>query len=405
MNARPAALFARQPIVTDSMRIVGYELLFRGEGYDSKSFDGDRATTEVLLNAFTELDLESAVNNELAFINYTKPLLSNPPEHFKGQLVIELLETIDVDEEFVQLIATLSQSGYVFALDDFEPGSKAEALIPHIKYIKLDVQALTNDQIQAFCHNTKYQHLTIIAEKIESYEQYEFCRNLGIPLFQGYYFAKPEVMSGENLSPSKLVTLQLLANLSNPKVGFDEIQDIVASDATLTYKLLKLVNSSYYRRATEIESLRHAMVILGINGMRSVVSMLLMVSLNENNPAMQSISLTRAHFMEALAQRLQPDLAAQAFTTAVLSALQQSLGERADVMIASLQIIERIKLALKDRSGLLGSMLTIAIANERLVEEDMDWNLLTSSGIDRSELAEMYIEAVKKADACIRALS
>lgn len=405
MNARTAPLFARQPIVTDSMRIVGYELLFRGEGYDNNTFDGDRATTEVLLNAFTELDLESAVNNELAFINYTKPLLANPPEHFKGHLVIELLESIEIDPTFVTLIETLANKGYVFALDDFEPGSAAEALLPHVKYIKLDVQALSQAQMQSFCERLQHQHITLIAEKIESYEQYEFCRGLGIPLFQGYYFAKPEVMSGENLSPSKLVTLQLMANLANPKVGFDEIQNIVASDATLTFKLLKLVNSSYYRRAAEIESLRHAMVILGIHGLRSVVSMLLMVSINENNPAMQSISLTRAHFMEALAKRLQPDLAAQAFTTAVLSSLEQSLGERAEVLINSLHIIERIKTALSQRAGLLGSMLTIAIANERLIEEDMDWDLLTSHGVDRSELAEMYIEAVKKADACIRALA
>lgn len=403
MNAQSVPLFARQPIVTPDQGVIGYELLFRGAGYLDKDFDGDQATTEVLLNAFTEVGIDDAINNQLAFVNYTKTLLNRPPEHFRGKLVIELLEDIDVDDVFIEKIGNLTKRGFIFALDDFEPNSAAAALIPHVKYVKLDVQSLTENEISTFCQCAP-DHITVIAEKIETKAQFVFCQAAGCKLFQGYFFAKPEIMTGSNLSPSKVVTLQLMANLANPDADINVVQQMVASDPTLTFKILRTVNSGLYRRATTIESLQHAIIILGLNELRSIVSMLLMLQLSEGHPAAQIVSLTRAHFIAGLANRVEPDLVPQAFTTAVLSYLQQSLGSRADTLISSLNMNDQIKEALASQQGILGSLLETVLANEKLDEHGINWAFLAQHGITRSELAKLYICAASKSDSYVKAL-
>lgn len=399
MNTAALPLLARQPIVNDQGKIIGYELLFRGQPTNLPDISGERATSQVLLNAFTQLDLASAVNGKLAFINYTKALLDAPPSFIKGHLIIELLETIEFDQAFVRHIRRLAEQGYRFALDDFVPGSAGEAALPFVEYIKLDIQALPWSQVVAFCQRQDLQNKRIIAEKVETHKEMAACQALGIEYFQGYYLAMPEIVAGRQHTPSKTTTLQLMAKISDPDIDFDELHHIIASDGSLSYKVLKLVNSGYFRRVSKIESLKQAMAILGLDNLKAMAAMLLLQDLPIDNAGAQSATLSRALFVDHLCQAIRPSLAQQAFTTSILSSLALIFGKQhGDEMIASLTLADPVMQALSDYSGIIGRILKTAIAVESLTPENIDKQLLAANDLSQEDITRLYLAAVSQAD-------
>ena len=226
-------LLARQPIYDTSMRITAYELLFRPADQTTMGiWDGDKATSQVILNAFTEVGIETVTGSLPAFINFTRKWLLNPPLFDPEQVVIEVLEDVEIDDEVTQAIVDLAAQGYKIALDDFIFDEKYIPILRVASIVKLDVLAHDRETIADWVSRLRFFKVQLIAEKVETSEMMEYCRGLGFELFQGYFLCRPQIIKGGTLAASKVVVMQLLAELQNPQTEFNHIEKLISQDPT-----------------------------------------------------------------------------------------------------------------------------------------------------------------------------
>ncbi|MFT5562633.1 MAG: EAL and modified HD-GYP domain-containing signal transduction protein [Litorivivens sp.] len=240
---------ARQPIYDREINIVAYELLFRQYSeHEAGVIDGDAATSELLIDAFTQWDIREIVGDTRAFVNFTKALIGRPLPFDKRHLVIEVLEDVIIDDSLVQDLKRLSEDGYTIALDDFIHTEKANEILPFADIVKIDILQLTRKEIEEHVILLAPFNVQLLAEKVETYEEFEFCRKLGFEFYQGYFLCKPELISNKKIPASKLAVLQLLHKLQNPQINMQELEQIVSGDPVLSFKILKLVNSASYNK-------------------------------------------------------------------------------------------------------------------------------------------------------------
>ena len=233
---------ARQPILDAGGNTYGYELLFRSSNtnaYDA-SVDGDTATSDVLFNAITEVGLESLVGKGLAFINLTNRFFENtelldlvPP----GLCVLEVLETVEVTDEVVQGVKKLRAAGHMIALDDFEDDERFERLLPLADIIKYDITQHTVEELALRRETDLAAGRLSLAERVETHEEFETLSGYGFNYFQGYYFAKPKIISGSKLPANRVALIQLIAEINNPESSIDDLAEIVGRDVSLSVLL------------------------------------------------------------------------------------------------------------------------------------------------------------------------
>ncbi|HXK55386.1 MAG TPA: EAL domain-containing protein, partial [Gammaproteobacteria bacterium] len=253
----------RQAIFDRRLRVYAYELLYR-EGHTSGAprMDGDRATSRLMLNAFTEMGLDRIAGNHRVFLNMTRSLLMDLPEFpfDKERLVLEILEDIRVDDEFIQRISALDAEGYTLALDDFAFDDKWLPLIPHVDILKLEVPALDWSKLPAQLEKLHRNGLLLLAEKVETEEEYRKLHELGFDLLQGYYFSRPNVVAGKRLSENQLITLKLIAKLNDPEATPKQLENLIAQDPGLVYRILRYLNSASLAMPRKIESIQQAII-------------------------------------------------------------------------------------------------------------------------------------------------
>lgn len=257
----------RQPIYDRQLKVVGYELLFRSYEADHAEFvDGDRATSQVILNTFTEIGLERLVGNGLAFINLTRSFILGeyPPPLAKHRVVLEILEKIPVDKELIEALRVLSARGYQLALDDVVDPHDVGQLLDIADFVKLDLAAVERGRLEEHVTTLRQRKVKLLAEKVETQDVFELCRDLGFDYFQGYFLCRPNVVRGQRMPATRLAIMRLLAKLQVPDIEFGRLEEIVRHDISLSYKLLRLINSAFYARPTEIKSIRQALTLLGI---------------------------------------------------------------------------------------------------------------------------------------------
>ena len=228
----------RQTIFTREVGVYAYELLFRsGRANDAGFTDGDRATSEVTLSAFTDIGLERVVRHHQAFINVTREFLLNerslplPPE----RVVLEILEDVEVDEELVKAVMDLSSQGFRIALDDFVYDDRWQPLLEVADIIKVDVRALGTRVVEEHARILQPYGHKLLAEKVETQEEFDTLAAMGFDYFQGYFLSRPQVMSGKRLSASKLPVLQLLAVLQDANIDVKYVEKLVSQDVSLSY--------------------------------------------------------------------------------------------------------------------------------------------------------------------------
>lgn len=298
---------ARQPIFDRRGEVYGYELLYRSAP-DQTCFPGGNAadvTREVLANTIFSIGLENVLCGKRAFLNFDRTLLnSNLPEIFpKDDLVIEVLETVEVDQEVVTACSDLHKLGIAIALDDFTAGSSAERLLPFARIIKVDMRITPREEQEAFLRGHMTEGLIFLAEKVETREEFEWTRQLGYDLFQGNFFEKPEVLRGRRISPAKVKCLELLREISAPEIDFRKTAAVVEKDVGLSYKLLRYVNSALLGLRQGVDSIDHAVVLLGSGGLRQWAAMAAIPGLAADKPAELAVkALVRGQFCERLAK-------------------------------------------------------------------------------------------------------
>lgn len=274
----PEIYVARQPIYDEGLRAHGYELLFRGgpAGLTDGGgiIDGDQATSQVIVNTFTEIGFERLAGHRRAFVNITRAFATGslplpfPPD----RTVLEVLETIDIDEEVVAGVRHLAGSGYAIALDDVGDDLATHPLLPIATYVKIDVRQHAEDmqrELLAVCRT--HPRVQTIAEKVETREEFAAAQALGFTYFQGFFLSRPNLVGSRSLSPRRFAFMDLLAKLSQPECGFEDIEASVRLDVGLSYRVLRAVNSADFGLRRKISSLREAMVTLGLERLRSWV--------------------------------------------------------------------------------------------------------------------------------------
>ena len=392
---------ARQAIFDDKLNTIGYELLYRDNM--NNTFDelcNDKATSQVIIQNHLFGNLSTLCGGKKAFINFhDNTLLQKFPLMFdKDSIVVELLETVTVSREIIDVVIELHAKGYTIALDDYDFLPQWDVLLPYISIIKLDIEDISYLRIEELKVKLKALGLSIslLAERVEELEQYEALKNIGVNYFQGYYFHKPELKTGTSISPLHTSLLLLCAEVYKPDSEFDEITRVVRQDVTLTSGVLKLVNSAGCNAAVEITSIKQAVSFLGLEKIKQYVSIISMSQLSSDSPNELFIeSLIRAKAMENISiSSAFKTISHLAFITGMLSHLDAILQVPMCELIIDLPLDNEIKQALLKHESLLAELLSLVKVFETKKPHENTLAVIEKHNLPVEFLCEAYQESL-----------
>jgi EAL and modified HD-GYP domain-containing signal transduction protein len=397
-------LIGRQPIFNRRMEVVAYELLYRTiepKGTQA-TLDGDLATSQVILNAFSEIGLESIVGDHVAFINATQNfLLGRLPIPFSPEkVVLEVLEDIPIDPPLIQALQQLKLAGFRLALDDVIAIQPIQAILGLSHIVKIDLKGVRPSDLATLVNALKQYNVKLLAEKVETQAEYSMCYRMGFELFQGFFLCKPTVLKGQRMDVSRLVVLQSMSTLQDPNATFESVEHIVAQDVTLGYKLLKLINSSFYSLSTPVTSIRQAISLIGFAQMRGWITLLLMSAVQNKPHELTVIALLRAKMCELFARSMSMAHPETYFLVGLLSVLDAMMDMSMTQLLTNLPLSPEVLDALLERKGSLGEVLTIVIAYEI-----GDWDTVLQSKLDCQVIHRIYMEAIQWANVLSRSLA
>ena len=395
---------ARQPIVDRNESLVAFELLFRsaGSAVTSGVVDNTNATAQVLVNAFGELGIAEVLGANKGFVNLEAEFLHSDLLELlpKEQVVLELLETIKIDDAVVARCHELKAKGYTLALDDVVAISEEmKPLLSIVEVVKLDLMMIEAAKLPALVRELKRYPVKLLAEKVEDHEQAKRCKEMGFDLFQGYHFARPETLSGRRANPSKMTLLRLLT-LMLSEADNDEIEEAFKENADLTYNLMRMVNSAGSGLTVKVSSLKHGLIVMGRQPLRRWVQLLLYASDKGGNPAsnpLMQLAATRGKLLELVAMQAHPsnhDYADQAFMAGMLSLLDTLMGEPLAVILSRMSLQEEVEAALLKREGELGGLLTLCEKVESGDIAAIQEELKVCPGLDMEGLNLAQMEAL-----------
>ncbi len=384
--------FARQPILDRRRRVRAYEVLYRsGPATEARFADGSAATAHVLAGAFVDVELPDLLSGLPGWVNLPRDLiveralLAFPPDRVGG----EILEDVEPDPEVLAAVKELRDLGYQLALDDYRPGHDRDAFLPYVDVVKVDIMGLTPDELRQTVRKLRMSDVTLLAEKVETQDEFELCEALGFELFQGYFFARPELVAGRRLDAGRSQLVALLAELHSDQATVDRIARQIETHATVSYQLLRILNSASVGLTRQISSIREAVVMLGTRRIIELVSVLVLAAFDHKPRELLSIGLTRARMCELLAtQTGMPDPASY-FTVGIFSVLDALTDQPLREVIRTLPLADDVQAALVDREGHKGQVLEAAIAYERAA-----WANLPDLGVEPKAIAMSYIDAL-----------
>ena len=396
---------ARQPILDSEQQLVAYELLFRdGNSNHFPDIDPDQATSNILTNNHLTLGVEQVTGDLTAYINFhADSLIRHFPSFLDPKkIVIEILEDVPISNELLNACKSLKEQGYVLALDDHDFDPKWDVFLPYVDIIKVDVMSLSVLEINRYVNRIKDYNKVLLAEKVETARQFEQLKMLGFTLFQGYFFAKPEMMKQKKITTSKQNILSLIDQASQVSLNFDQISEIFSTDPGLTYKLLRFINSPIYGRSQEITSLKHALAYIGEVELKKFIALLALSDLAEDKASeLMRLSLFRARFCEQIG-KLQGDKEdpPKAFLAGLLSMIDGILDHDIESVVDILPIDAEIKAALLGENIYLTSYLDFAKHFEQ-----GHWlhceNIAKQFRLTLDECSQVHIEAMAWADSML----
>lgn len=392
----------RQPIFNRKQQVVAYELLYRaGLENSAGSFDGDRATTDVIINSVLDIGLESLVGKRTAFFNLTGNFIrgDHPLPLDNRQVVLEVLEDTVPDQAVINGLKDLSDKRYIIALDDFEFHEKYAPLLEIAHIVKLEVMGQDHATLSKRVAQLKPYKVKLLAEKVETYEEFALCKQLGFDYFQGYFLCKPHVVEGKSLPANRLVVLSLLGKLQDPNADIAELEQLIIQDVSLTYRLLRYINSAYFGLGKEIESVHRALVLIGLKTIKNWVTLLLMSRIDDKPRELMRTALVRARMSELLAEQLGQTDRDQYFTCGLLSVIDALMDRPMDELLAELPLSTSVKQALLTGEGELGRTLEAILAYEKGA-----WQVLAHTPLTAQQYRHAYLDAVMWADERMSAL-
>lgn len=387
------AFVGRQPIFDQHKIVYAYELLFRSGSENSANIvDGNQASTQVMINALTDFGLDSIVGKHRAFINLTRELLVDdliqllPCE----RVVLEILEDITVDKELVNAVQKLSTQGYIIALDDFTYSDDLRPLVEIADIIKLDVMAMTDNEIEKQVQFLRSFDTLLLAEKVETMEQFSFLKTLKFDYYQGYFLSKPSIIKGKRTPTNKLSILQLLSKLARAETEHSEIESLISQDVTLSYKILRYINAACFALPRKIASINEAIIYLGLSNIRRFASMIAMTGFNDQPHEILLTALIRARMCELLAKAAGHENTDTYFTLGLFSSLDIMLLMPMIKLVDELPLGEDLTQALLGADGQLSEALRCVLAYER-----QQWQVVKFNGLSAEEISNIYLQAVQ----------
>lgn len=389
----PHALIARQPIVDAEVRVVGYELLYRAQSSGPMAgFDGETATATVAINTLLDLGLSAVAGEHPVFVNLTRAFferelyLALP----SSRVVLEVLEDVEPDDRMVAMMRRARSLGYRVALDDYVHDGRMARLVAEADIVKVEALDLDERGLRETADALRRPGLTLLAEKIETRERFEAARDAGFELFQGWFYARPDLLRRRTLQADRATLLQVLTAIENPDVDFEQIGSLIERNLALSHKLLRYVNSALFTLPQEVDSVRHACSMLGLERVRTCVMLLLLSEVDDKPRELMFNALSRARMCQLLAPQQRSEVEQRYFTVGLFSLLDAYLDQTLEQLLEEIPLAEDVKRAILERAGETGAALDAVVACERA-----DWQALESGPIDPKHLQRLYVSALE----------
>lgn len=362
---------ARQPIFDARKKIYAYEMLYRSNCVNAftTNVDPDKASASVIINTFQTFGLDVLTNNRPVFINFTENLLLNETATLipRECLVIEILESVEATKKTVETCRHLKQQDYMLALDDFVYQPEYEPLIELADIIKIDFIKSSRPEIEEMVALLQTRDVVLLAEKIESNEEFIYAQQLGFSLFQGFFFSKPQMLSTKAIAPHKATYLQLLGTLNHSELDVGELSRIISQDLAMLYRLLRWVNSVAFGFKNRIQRPKHALALLGDQEVRKWISLMILQNLGNDKPdELVRLSLIRARFAELLALRTKfKNHAHSLFLAGLFSLLNVILDRSMEEMLEEVKASEEVKACLLDNTSDISQIYQLILMYEQ----------------------------------------
>jgi len=397
-DSRQSVTVARQPILDRKGQIIAHELLYRHNLDATSCTDrSDSVGARTLNDAVLSVGLDALTCGLPAFINLTHQLLLGGAGTLlpRDIAVLEIREDIPVDDEVVQICRKLHADGYALALDDFVAGSAHEALVPWVRYVKIDVLDTPQGEWKELAKRFSARKIKLVAEKVETIEVSDLTREAGYDYFQGFYFCRPRTFAATHLPARRLAYVQLLAALNRPNLSFEELENLVKHDLSLSYRVMRSANSAAFAIHREITSIRTALVLLGFDQIRKWASVWAIAGLSGGEaPGAVSLALVRARSCERIGEIIGGSDSSGLFLLGLCSLLDVILRQPMEVALTDMPLPTPVREALLGASNTTRKALDAIIAYER-GEWDAAGELIEQLGISQSQLPDVYADAVR----------
>ncbi|WP_305857257.1 EAL and HDOD domain-containing protein [Balneatrix alpica] len=390
-QSQDSVLMARQPIFNSKMEVCAYELLFRSEQDQSQALfiDAEGATSSVILNAFTAIWDQHEAKGLPVFINLSEDFIlkRHMPDLPKDRVVLEVLEDVQVSPALLEAVNELKQQGYTLALDDFTYQVELEPLIELASIIKIDVRLRGMEGVREQIAQLSHHRKKLLAEKVETQEELDECRELGCEMFQGFFLSRPLLVRGKRMPTSAAMMMKVLQDLRSDK-PVSQIEADILKDPALTYKLLKLINSAQFALRRRVTSVAEAVNLLGREPLQKWIMMLLAVGAEAVMPERIYLAMQRARMCEVLAQQGNYPNSHQAFMVGILASLEMLYGVPLSTVLDDLPLDESLVEAVHGR-GNLGLLLLLSRAYER-----GEWRLVERLGRPPLQPGQAYFDSL-----------
>lgn len=395
---------ARQPIFDINEETVAYELLYRNSSVNNyQHTDGDQATTDVIVNSFLNIGIKELSNGRPCFINFTEKLLKlGVPSYFNPlSIVVEILETVELNEDILGICKELKAHGYTIALDDFFVSQWNELtvqILDYIDIIKIDFRATNRTERQEMIRFIKGRNIKFLAEKVETIEEYLEAKEDGFVYFQGFYFSKPVILNSYDIPSYYHSYFQILKEIESPDPDIEKIKDVIEKDISLSYKLLRLINNPVFRPRNEVSSIKQAIILLGLNEIKKWIYVLAIRGADKGAGGSKEreiieLSLKRGKLGELIGRKVGREvLASKYFLLGMFSLMDSLLHHPMEELLEDLPLSNDMKAALSGEKNDEYAMLLFLKDIEHSFHEDLELTF-NPTKMPKDELFRLYGEA------------
>jgi EAL and modified HD-GYP domain-containing signal transduction protein len=392
---RHDVFICRQPIYNRQLTVVAYAVLLQPEAVQgAQSYV---ATSQMLEYAFIDIGLQAIVGQTRAYVQLTRGfLLLDYASIFPPQRVIlEIPPDTLVDAELLAALRALSRQGYTTTLPDVLVHTHLQPLVNMAEVIILDLGAHEPAAVQEHVAQLRPYAVKLLARGVDTPEDFALCRTLGIEYVQGYFFCQPDVVQGQRVSTNRLPLMQLLAEITHPEAEFETIEAVIRCDVSLSYKLLRLINSSFFGLSRTITSIRQALLLLGMKQVTTWANLMLLAGVDDKPHELTVTAMIRARMCDLLAQAMRQKNTDTFFLVGLLSILDAVMDRPMQDILPALPLADEINRALLHHEGRCGAALHAVLAYER-----GDCKPVKELGVDNSVITEAYLQAIAWAAEC-----